>query len=66
MTEAHPDVQALVLRALEKAKRKRTSPNELYAMALEMRLKEVRLNLKQGSSIFSSVVFVNNCQHTWI
>ena len=42
VTEDHPEVQAMVLTALEEAKQMSTSPSSLYAEALERRIKEVR------------------------
>lgn len=42
MTENHPEVQAMVLTALEEAKHMSTAPSGLYAKVLETRIKEVR------------------------
>ncbi|XP_068199434.1 adenylate kinase 9 [Antennarius striatus] len=41
MTEEHPEVQAIVLAALEEAKRVSTDPVGLYAQALESHIKEI-------------------------
>ncbi|CAG5928032.1 unnamed protein product [Menidia menidia] len=41
VTEDHPDVQAMVLGALEEAKQLTTSPHELYDEVLEKHIKEV-------------------------
>uniref|UniRef100_A0A8C2ZHF6 AAA+ ATPase domain-containing protein n=1 Tax=Cyclopterus lumpus TaxID=8103 RepID=A0A8C2ZHF6_CYCLU len=41
LTEDHPEVQAMVLSALEEAKHMSTSPFSLYAEVLEERVKEV-------------------------
>lgn len=41
VTEDHPEVQAMVLTALEDAKHVSTSPFGLYAEVLEERIKEV-------------------------
>lgn len=41
VTEDHPEVQAMVLSALEEAKQVKTSAVGLYAEVLEARIKEV-------------------------
>ncbi|KAM9703756.1 adenylate kinase 9 [Menidia menidia] len=41
VTEDHPDVQAMVLGALEEAKQLTTSPHELYDEVLEKHIKEI-------------------------
>ncbi|KAM9339254.1 adenylate kinase 9 [Symphorus nematophorus] len=41
VTEDHPEVQAMVITALEEAKKMSTSPSSLYAHVLETRIKEI-------------------------
>ncbi|XP_041832401.1 adenylate kinase 9 isoform X1 [Melanotaenia boesemani] len=41
VTEDHPEVQAMVLGAVEEAKQSSTSPFDLYAEVLEKRIKEI-------------------------
>lgn len=41
VTEDHPEVQAIVLTALEEAKHKSIAPSGLYAKVLKTRIKEV-------------------------
>ncbi|KAM9354982.1 adenylate kinase 9 [Pholidichthys leucotaenia] len=42
VTEEHPEVQAMVLSAVEEAKQLRTSPSDLYASVLQKRIKEIK------------------------
>lgn len=44
MTENHPEVQAMVLRALEDARQMTTAPVSLYTEVLLQRVKEVHHN----------------------
>lgn len=44
MTEDHPEVQAMVLGALEEARQNSTAPVSLYTEVLLQRVKEVRHN----------------------
>ncbi|KAL7388763.1 hypothetical protein ABVT39_020280 [Epinephelus coioides] len=58
VTEDHPEVQAIVLSALEKAKHMSTSPLSLYAEVLEKHIKEIE-EADTGANVRTSWVLDN-------
>lgn len=57
VTEDHPEVQTMVLTALEEAKHQSTSPFSLYAGVLEKRIKEVCYKIWNMADVFTLQAF---------
>lgn len=51
MTENHPEVQAMVLIALEEAREMSTAPDSLYTEVLLQRVEEVHWNISNKGNL---------------